>query len=139
MTTKIKKIPAPECFICLWCKRKIAAGAPSLAVEVDGTRLFFCAECGRGVQETGNHTAKERIIRMLVDGERVTARGASESAGCSRDYANLVLKRLYDAKKVYRGVLCDDRGNACGYVYTNRNLKISTLTPQTLPETMEHT
>ena len=67
-------------------------------------------------------SAKNRIIQMLVDGKYVTSANATETTGCTRDYANSVLKQLYDAKKVYRGVLCDDRGNACGYAYTNRDI-----------------
>ncbi len=79
--TSIKKIPSPEAFECIWCKRKIAAGAPSLAVEVDGTRLFFCEECGKGVQETRPPTVRERVADLAKTMDVMTSATVADALG----------------------------------------------------------
>jgi ribosomal protein L24E len=131
--TKIKKIPAPEDFECLWCKKKIAAGSQSLAVEVDGTRLFFCAECGRGVQETRRPPAKDKVLQSLVSDEYRTVREVSERSSVSNGATWKALTELCDDGLAER--IAQREGERTWHSY---RLKKSTLRSQGYPETTKH-
>jgi DNA-directed RNA polymerase subunit RPC12/RpoP len=81
-TTTIKKIPAPESYVCLWCKREIPAGEESLLVEIGGTSLYSCMECGGHVKIPKRPSLHVRTLEVLGEvGGAVTGRMVAERLG----------------------------------------------------------
>lgn len=80
--TTIIKLPAPEAYTCLWCKKDIPAGEKSLLVEIDGTKLYSCMECGGHVKITKKPTLRDRTLSLLEKkGGPATSRTVAESLG----------------------------------------------------------
>jgi DNA-directed RNA polymerase subunit RPC12/RpoP len=83
--TTITKLPAPKAYTCLWCKKDVSAGEESLLVEIDGTKLYSCMECGGHVEipkVPKRPSLQVRALEILEEsGGAVTGRMVAERLG----------------------------------------------------------